>query len=263
MAERTHHETDDVRGERINNFVRLAIKPPEENLLRVHFEACSDHLEACSDHLNASSTPLSTAQQRWVMTNLEANPAWQNSWRNFEKSLGRTVSWNSSGSLRYGHPRARFSTHRRAAASILVGALVYGALWFGGRATLPKTYVWASLEGYETHLDQEARGSGTESQSAFASAAEALVATQISTFGLFPQYDQSRVSRAAQYLEVAYTATSDPFQRAEIAFFLAKTSLMKNDVPIALEWLERVQAQNVADYRADSQLLLDAIAARI
>ena len=252
MAERRYHETDDVGGERINTFVRLAIKPPAEDLLRVHFEACSDLLDV-------SSTPLSTAQQRWVMSNLEANPTWQNSWRNFEKSLGRTVSWNPPGSFRDGRPRGRFSSYRRAAASILVGALVYGALWFGGRATLSKTYAWASLEGYETHLDQEGRSSGTESQSAFASAAETLVATHISTLGLFPHYDQARVSRAVQYLEIAYTATSDPFQRAEIAFFLAKTSLMKNDIPVAIEWLERVQAQNVADYRVDSQLLLEAV----
>lgn len=256
MAERRHHESDDVGEERINTFVRLAIKPPEEDLLRVHFEACSELLDA-------SSTSLSTAQRRWVMSNLEANPTWQNSWRIFEKSLGRTVSWNPHGSFRYGRPRGRLSAHRRAAASILVGALVYGALWFGGRATLSKTYAWASLEGYETHLDQEARSSGTESQSAFASAAEILVATPSSTLGLFPHYDQARVNRAVQYLKIAYVATSDPFQRAEIAFFLAKTSLMKNDVPVAIEWLERVQAQNVADYRVDSRLLLESVTVRM
>lgn len=256
MAVRRYYDADDVGAERINTFVRMAAQPPEEELLQLHFKACSD----LGDQ---SSSDLSRAQQRWVMSNLEANPEWQSSWKIREKSLGRKVSWNPPGTFRYGFQKARMSTRRRTAASLLVGALVYAALWFGGRATQPTTYAWASLERYEIHLDQEARGVGTVSQSAFARAAETLLAAPISIVGLFPHYDQTRVDRAAQYLTIAYATTSDPFQRAEIAFFLAKTSLMKNDLPLAIEWLERVQAQNVADYRVDSRLLLEAITAQV
>ena len=256
MAERRYYVSDDVGAEKINTFVWMAAQPPEEELLMLHFEACSNRG-------HPSSTNLSRAQQLWVMSNLEANPEWQSSWRMREKSLGRRVSWNPSGSFQYDCQRTRIYTHRRAAASLLVGALIYAALWFGGRATQSTTYAWASVERYKVHLDHEARGVGTESQGAFASAAETLVAAPISIVGLFPHYDQTRVNRAAQYLKTAYATTSDPFQRAEIAFFLAKTSLMKNDLPLAIEWLERVQAENVADYRADSQLLLEAIAARL
>ena len=93
----------------------------------------------------------------------------------------------------------------------------------------------------------------------FAEAARALLAAPQSTLGLFPRYDEARVAQALRHLHAAYDATLDPFQRAEIAFFLAKAYLMQQDVAPARGWLEQVQAQQVADYQAETARLLHAL----
>lgn len=251
MLKERQFEDDHIGADQIDSYIRLAITPPEEDLLQLHFEACSER--------SGRRSPLSRIQRRWVVTNLESNPIWQKSWRIREDLVGRSVSWSERRSFQYAGMKAHTFRPRRLAAALCVSAFLYGILWIGGRASLSETYEWASLEAYETHLDQEARGSGTESQTAFARAAGILLSVPNSTLGLFPHYDRVQVDMARQFLEVAYTATSDPFQRAEVAFFLAKISLMKNDVPSAVEWLKRVQEQNVVDYRIDSSRLIEAV----
>ena len=60
-------------------------------------------------------------------------------------------------------------------------------------------------------------------------------------------------------LESAFEGTSDPFQRAEAAFFLAKAHLMKADTEQAQQWLNQALEQQVADYRDEATALLNQL----
>ncbi len=241
--------------------VLLAIAPPDEELLNRHFDACTGRALP-------SAASLTPAEQKWVTTNLENNPSWQKCWRKREDVVGRSVAWEPHESIRPTFARRRVvdrtSLFSPAAGKTSVAALVaiilYVTLWLGGRALLPQTYHWASLAGYEALLDQQSRSTKTAAQSAFSEAATELLTAHKSTLGLFPHYDRTQVNYAMQHLEEAYDASSDPFQRAEIAFFRAKTALMIDDVSSALTWLEQVELQQVADYRTETQRLLQQLA---
>jgi hypothetical protein len=241
----------------------LAISNPDEDLLQNHFDACSGR-----SYL--ASAALTESQQEWVVSNLDANPSWQHSWKRRELRLGQAVSWMPQAQFPLQAAKASVVDRqlifapalRRTTAAVLSGIVLYGVLWIGGYAVLPETYQWGSIAGHEELLGNEARNIGLDTESSFARAADNLLAAQQTTLGLFPHYDHVLVLGAVQYLDAAYRLTSDPFQRAEIAFFQAKAFLMLDDVSNAKEWLERVRAQRVPDYRADSELLLRALATR-
>ncbi len=91
---------------------------------------------------------------------------------------------------------------------------------------------------------------------------EALLAAPQSLFGLFPRYDQTQVARAIDHLRAAFEATSEPFQRARIAFFLGKAYLMQDHETEARTWLRVALEQNVTDYREETQALLVALDTR-
>jgi FimV-like protein len=63
-------------------------------------------------------------------------------------------------------------------------------------------------------------------------------------------------------LNNAFNGTTDPFQRTESAFFLAKAHLMKADVDSARHWLGQVLEQQVADYRDEATQLLNRLDGR-
>ena len=233
--------SEHVSGSQIDSHVRLAAEPPDQELLRRYFQE--------SD--GATDTDrLTEAEKRWVATNIELNPTWQKAWSTIVEASSRKTSH---------FRRDHRSSHRRKRLLMasLAGAIsLYGVLWIGGRAFLPDTYPLASIKEHENHLDRQTRSTVTESQTRFAAASRAMLTANESTFGLFPGYDREKTRQAIKDLTRAFEMSSDPFERAEVAFFLAKAHLMESDALSARIWLQRVEAQQVADYRAEAAELL-------
>jgi hypothetical protein len=251
----------------INQYLRLAHAPPDEALLRRYFTACEGKK-------NASS--LTGAERRWVTVNLEANPVWQHAWAELEKEAGKAVDWRFHAlypeaqvkwkllqSLRSWMGRFQFSPPqwalRYAIAAALVFAVLYGSLWLAGKQMLPRTYELASVDAYHEVLNVEIRGEGSAATREFSAGAAALRAARRDWLGLFPHYDQAQADTAIAHFHRAFEAANEPFQRAEFAFFLAKAYLMKTDLDHAKQWLEQTLAQNVADYREETRLLLEKL----
>jgi hypothetical protein len=261
----------------IDQYLRLAHAPPDEVLLRRYFTACEGKK-------NASS--LTGAERRWATVNLEANPVWQHAWAELEKEAGKAVDWQfhalspkrsavilTAGKdsratvllqslsafverFRFFQPQWAF---RYAIAAALVFAVLYGSLWLAGKQILPRTYELASVDAYHEVLSVEIRGESSAATREFSSGAAALLAAHRDWLGLFPHFDQAQADTAIAHFHRAFEAANDPFQRAEIAFFLAKAYLMKTDFDHAKQWLEKTLAQNVADYREEARLLLEKL----
>lgn len=259
MSEPSNPNEDPLDSKRIDDFLRLAVATPDEALLRRYFAVCAGQ---------PVSVPLTDVERRWVVTNLQANAAWFEQWQALEAELGRPVAWRQEAMdeprpAAPDHPparparRSRFQTSlRRVSTAILLVFVLYGALWLMGRLLLPPTHALASLAAYQEALTETVRSPRTDARGDFALGAEALLAAPQSTFGLFPRHDAAQVERARTHLRRAFEQAQDPFERAEVAFFLAKAALMKDDAASAKSWLERVLAQNVADYREDAAALL-------
>lgn len=140
----------------------------------------------------------------------------------------------------------------------MVAAVVvaYLSLWVVGRATVPETYSYASVEAYDDALTMRVRGGNDAADRSFREGADALLQAPTSTWGLFPRYDSDDARRAITSFREAYRATEDPFRRARASFFLAKAHLMTGDVEAARQALQQVLDQNVAVYRSDAEALL-------
>jgi hypothetical protein len=72
-----------LSNEQINKYLRVALQPPDIDLIRQHFAACAGLTAFCD---------LSEVDRKWVLINVEDNPPWQVQWQAFEKILGREVS---------------------------------------------------------------------------------------------------------------------------------------------------------------------------
>lgn len=241
----------EVSTNQIDTYIRLANEPIDERLLERYFQV------RCGDESAGSLTPI---EDRWIVSNLAANESWKVAWRSLERRKGHLVRpADLAVPISIGAQRRHVWTAKWPIAAALAFVALYGVLWMGGRVALPETHRLASLEGYQGLLEQQTRSMGTEAQNSFAEAAKALLAAPHNVLGLFPGYDESHVEDAIDYLGEAFRASPDPFERAEIAFFLAKAHLMNNDGANARDWLQRVLDQEVADYREDSEKLLDAL----
>jgi hypothetical protein len=259
---------DQLAASTIDRFLRLAKAPPDEALLRRYFFACAG---------KEIPSPLTAAEHRWVTVNLDANPSWQQKWKELEAGYGSPVNWRLHA--RFPEPAIKSkSSHRRrwwaefleifqpqpafrfAAAAALVCAILYGTLWLGGRLMLPQTYALASVDAHKDDLRVKVRGGSSAATREFSAGAAALVAAPRHWLGLFSHYDPARVDTALAHFHRAFDAANDPFQRAEIAFFLAKAYLMKDDAGHAKPWLEQTLAQNVAEYRDEAKALLEKLA---
>ena len=261
MAEPFSASEGQPDSKRIDEFLRLAASAPDEDLLRRFFTACAGIEPATGD-------PLTTAQRRWVTTNLAANPVWQESWRRLEEEFGRAVAWPPAppppaAGVRDRPPSRGLLSGRGLGRHLVTGllglVLLYGVLWTVGRLSVPDTYTLAAVTDYKNALRTSARSADVEAASDFSTGAVALLAAPRTTLGLFPHYDRAQTERARTHLRRAFNQTSDPFQRAEIAFFLAKAALMQDDRPAARTWLEQVRIQNVADYRDEAAALLQQL----
>jgi len=252
----------------IDQHLRLAHAPPDEALLRRYFSACEGKKNAAS---------LTNAEHRWVTVNLEANPVWQHAWAELEKEARKAVDWQFHAlspaapvkwktlqSLRSWAERFQFSppqwAFRYAIAAGLVFAVLYGSLWLAGKQMLPRAYALASVDAYLEVLSVEIRGESSAATREFSAGAAALLAASSDWLGLFLHYDKAQADTAIAHFHRAFEAANDPFQRAEIAFFLAKAYLMKTDLDHAKQWLEKTLAQNVADYREEATNLLQKLA---
>jgi len=250
----------------INQFLRLALAPPDEALLRRYFAACeSDGIES----------PLTDAERRWATVNLDANSSWQQKWRELEKEFGKPVDWRVY--TLFPRPTAKHQPRfnwravgeffdlwqpawafRFAAAAIIFAAL-YGTLWVAGKARLSETYQLASIAEYQDELAAGIRGESSVSSREFSTGAAALLAAPQDWLGLFPHYDLAQANEAIKNFLAAFQNARDAFQRAEIAFFLAKAYLMQDEVSRAKHWLEQALAQNVADYREEASAMLQKL----
>lgn len=248
-----------VDPDKIDKMLRLANAPVDEELLRRYFDLCLG---------KEIESRLKDAERRWITVNLRSNPSWREKWKALEDQLGKSVDWQH---LAFYHrnltkPKAetddavtwlatlqsRWAFGLAAVAVVLV--VLYGSLWLVGRWRLPETYKWASVEEFRDLLQVRVRGESAEA--VFSAGVESMLAAKQDWFGLFPHYDRERVESAVADFGRAFEDTSDPFQRAEIAFFLAKAYLMKEDETNARRWLNITLAQNVADYRQETIALL-------
>ena len=155
------------------------------------------------------------------------------------------------------HFDPQFIVRYSMAAAVLLAAL-YGGLWYVGNTSLPRTYEAASIVGFEDALNNSTRSAGGE-VTAFFTGMRAVKDAHQTTFGLFPHYDQAQAEIAIKNLTAAFQASKKPVERAEIAFFLAKAHLMKEDVQNAKRWLVAAHLQNVANYREDCEALLKVL----
>ncbi|MDZ7344384.1 MAG: hypothetical protein ONA90_07700 [candidate division KSB1 bacterium] len=253
----------------VDQYLRLAHAPPDEALLRRYFAACKgEHIEL----------PLTEVERRWVTVNLEANPIWQQKWQELEEELGKAMDWRLQALFPQAKDKPEFRFHLRGiggifelslpawafrlAVAVMIVLAVYGALWVAGKTRLPETHQLASISEYRDELAAGVRGASATSSREFSAGAAALLAAPRNWLGLFPRYDSAHVDSAITHFQCAFAAVNDPFQRAEIAFFLAKAHLMKGDARPAEYWLNQVLAQNVADYREEATTLLQKLARR-
>lgn len=245
----------------IASNVRLALGPPDVDLIDLYFERCTRAVEP-------GSRPLSRSEVEWILVNLEHNSAWQIRWKERETSLGRLVPWDvrscsASDSSRGPHIRRSVASVARKSIQVTaITVVVYASIWAAGRALLPSTHHLASIMDYEVFLEQQSRSISGEAANSFSKAATALLAAEGTIAGLFPHFDKSHVDAAAGHLEDAIISSSDPFQRAEFAFFLAKACLMRGDVAQAERWLTVVSSQHVIDYRAEADAIREGLQER-
>ena len=253
----------------IDQLLHLGKSPPDELLLRRYFRACEGEV---------LESPLPAAERRWISVNLDDHPAWQQKWVELEKELGRSVDWRAQALFPQAQVpsksvfKPRLLTMRlpqwqpqsafRFAMAALAFIVLYGTLWLAGRLGLPETYTLASVDAYEDILRVESRGERT-GVNEFTAGVSALLSSPRGWLGLFPHYNQTKVDEAIGHFHRAFQAAEDPFHKAEIAFFLAKAFLMKEDVSNAKDWLEQVLAQNVADYRDDATHLLKKLTSQM
>lgn len=246
---------------KIDALLRLATAPPDEALLGRFFAACTQ---------NDLADPVTPAQRRWVVANLEANGAWQAYWKELETAYGHPVQWPKSdfslNGLEQGtdarpatrQPARIAPLHTRLARLAMVACFlllaVYGGLWGLGQSMIPATYSLASIDQFEDVEAVQTRGTTVETP--FAQGIKTLRAAHQNTLGLFPHYDTETVEQGIAHLQEAFSVAADAFQRAEAAFFLGKAHLMKDDPFGAHRWLTLSLDQNVADYRAEAQALL-------
>ncbi len=251
----------------IERMLRLAHTPPDDALLRRYFNACAG---------KDDGSALTDAERRWLTVNLDANPNWQQKWKELEKEIGHSVDWRRQARFPQAAvksepvvkprffeewlPRVQPQWAFRLAFAAVVLAALYGTLWLVGRWGLPKTYELASVASHEEFLNVRVRGESVAAEAEFAAGAEALLSAPKDWLGLFPHYDRQKVDVAIVLLTRAFEATDDPFQRAEIAFFLAKAYLMKDEITGVKRWLNEALAQNVADYRREATELLKKLA---
>ena len=158
----------------------------------------------------------------------------------------------------------RLMVIRWMAAAAIVLLVLYGGLLLAGRSTRPPTYALAALsdhhrqalsEAIRSHINPE----NPEQPSDFVRGTEALLAAPQSELMPFARYDKEQVERAITHLKRSFDAAEDPFLRAQIAFFLAKAHLMREDVTAAREALNQVLDQNTALYREEVQALLQRL----
>lgn len=242
----------------IERYLKLALAPPDEALLRRYLG-----LEPGSPSAGSGYPCLGREEVRWVETNLAYNPAWQ---RCRDLLLERERGPHSAESRGYSSsrpPRVRDAGHRGVLGRVplpvrvaLCGLAVYASLWVGGRQQAGPTFYLANVGGYEQVLERPMRGEDPVRHTAFRQGATALLAARRTTFGLFPRYDANRIEEAEDAFSLAYEMYKDPFHRAEIAFFLGKAALMRENEGEAKLWFERALSYDVADYREEAQAIL-------
>lgn len=235
MPETSKHTEEPPGRAQIDAFLRAALAPPDEELLRRYL---------------AAEATLTDAQRNKVEANLAFNPTWQERKLLLEKETSRP----RFVLLRFLHPRRPIPW---AVAAAVVLLAFYGMLWLVDRATLSESYALASIDDYASMLQEDLRGESLERD--YQRGARALLAAPQSTLGLFLHYDQAQADSAALYLGRAFESTSEPFQRAKIAFFLAKANLMQDHTALAQHWLNRSLNQNVSSYQRDAQELIDTL----
>lgn len=173
-----------------------------------------------------------------------------------------------------GRPASKRSNGRRRAVRVVLGlAAAYMLLFAAGLFSRPSherlatfTPAELTLEGYE-----RVRGEGAEAPSestpdapsdavgAYLAALEQLKGAERSILGLFPRYDDDRLSRAATALRsVMQMEPEASFLFSEAAFLLGKTELARGNVSAARAELRRV-ASSGGRHAAEASRLVAAV----
>lgn len=181
----------------------------------------------------------------------------------FERLTGRTLSHDEEASARdSGRTPApdrepariyqlagRWS--RRAAVAALVLAVLYGVLFWAGRAAQPETERLAALseeelavEGYSLRTRSKAETLDSASVDAvYLRGLGALREARTTTLGLFPRYDEENLQQAEQMMEeVVSRAKPDSFLQLEAYYFLGKARLAQGKVAEARQAFQEVVA---------------------
>lgn len=158
----------------------------------------------------------------------------------------------------------QFIFHRPAlgytfAAAILILALS-GTLWSLGPIPMSQTASLAYLDDDDLAEElKQIRGEDALADEAYNGGMKLLHAAQQRRWLFFLAYDPSLSGEAVERLEYAYTNTSREFERAVIAFYLAKAHLMREDLDSTVHWLQEVIAQkaNEKKRRQTDELLIE------
>lgn len=153
----------------------------------------------------------------------------------------------------------------RVAAILLVGLIMYGALWLAGRQAQPAMQQIAAFTTEDFEM-QNLRMRGAQPatpavtpDALYQQALPLLQSARTTTLGLFPRYDQDDLAAAADLLERAAAQEQEgTILHFEATYLLGKIHLLQGDVAGARAALQTVAAGQ--DWRAEeAAALLDRI----
>jgi hypothetical protein len=199
-----------------------------------------------------------SVDRRWHEVNTRYNPLWSHRLarsenvgvHDIDSPVFASVSPQEITSDELGR-----SAIARYCATIVCAAFLGAAFVFGSELRALES---ASVAAYAEDLTSRFRDGGTVSSPGFSRGISALFEARGRGWASLRPSSAS-LELAVRELEVSFKSTSDPFLRAEVAFFLGKAHLMLHDRASAAAWLRTGIAQRVEDYQAESYAMLRSL----
>ncbi len=204
----------------LSQLLQLATSTPDDSLLRKYLE----FLEGSESRRIA----LSSAEVRWIETNLEVNPLWQDHWRQVRASASTRSA-------------ARHLRRVAVAASVLVlASLSWVDAIHDADVVVPK-----EMEAMVVESPPTLRGS--------VSVTKVLDRDYIlsGAWRLAPIIRFTGREELLSELEVAYTVSEDPFEKADVAYKIGVVHEAAGERHEALEWY-RLSLRHRSDERSAS-----------
>ncbi|NNE34656.1 MAG: hypothetical protein HKN13_05445 [Rhodothermales bacterium] len=207
----------------LGDLLRLATSEPDADLLLRYAKSRSRSL--------GGRSALTPAEIKWIETNLSCNPLWQLAWRAtqndiFNVSVGRTKR-------------------------LIVGAAVVLSLLSAGWLNTLQTAGLSARAEVDNVLRNIADPAGTIETERGMGRATLVVASgwNLSLMGAIGGVDSSLSS-----LESRYAATDDPFQKGEIAYWIANLNEGAGKYEVARRWYDRSVNSRSMEYRKEARL---------